>query len=522
MSRTTLFNSLLKLVLIGGCVFNSFSDLRAQNPSVQQTVSPYSRFGIGDVQQNGGIINAGMGGGGIGLRNDSLLPQYINFANPASLTSNKFVSYEVSLLSNTVQLSNGTEKSTFNRTTLGSFALGFPVKSWWGASFGMVPYSSVGYNVSNADTVSGIGATTYKYEGSGGVNQVFLSNGFRPFAEVPRHYLLSSKYETLRQIGDTSAMKKHLRAKNNLANISVGFQTSYLFGSLTNIRRDVFPDSVYAFNTKITKRTVFHDVYFNYGVQYSYQLRKSLNPFYVDLADSNVTDKKWLKNKFTYHLNGKSDTALLFVKKPGIRVSFGAVFSLPTDIGTSNDWLGQTYKQVGTIEQFRDTVLSENGVHSHVIIPAMFGFGIGLKKDYRWMLQADYMTQLWSQSSENANDAFYGLKNSQRITAGFQYQPRDPGRGKYLSAVQYRLGARWYQTSLELNNIQLTETSVSFGMSLPAPYRTKLGEPVSRATVNFEYGFRGTTDKNLIREDFFRVTIGFSINDRWFSHYKYD
>jgi len=123
------------------------------------------------------------------------------------------------------------------------------------------------------------------------------------------------------------------------------------------------------------------------------------------------------------------------------------------------------------------------------------------------------------------NTVNYGLKNSQRITAGFQYQPMASGKAGfvgYTSVVQYRLGVRYYQTNLELKNTQLTEMSVNFGLSLPVPYRTKLGEPISRATLNFEYGLRGTTQNNLIQENFFRVTIGISINDRWFSHYKYD
>ncbi|CAN5193739.1 hypothetical protein BH09BAC5_BH09BAC5_06430 [soil metagenome] len=520
MSQTTLFKSFCFTLFFGVLGFTSLTQLSAQNPSVLQTVSPYSRFGIGDFQMNGGIINSGMGGGGIGIRNDSLIPQYFNFSNSASLTSNKFVVYEIALMSNTVQLQNATDKAVFNRTTLSNFSLAFPVTKWWGAGFGLVPYSSVGYNVNTSDSIVGIGPVTYKYEGSGGVNEVFLSNGIRPFTSAPRNYLLSDKYSKLKLSGDTVAIQKQVGRRNALANISIGFQTSYLFGSLNNIRRDVFPDTAYTYNTKITKRTLFRDVYFNYGIQYSFRLKKSLNPKYINMNDSIVTGEKWCKNKFYYLNNGRTDTAALFVKKPGINISFGAIFSTPTKINVTNDWLGQTYRQIGTLESFKDTILDSLGYKSYVDIPAMFGFGIALKKDYKWMFQADYMMQMWSQAGEGGTS--YGLKNSQRITAGFQYQPKQLGRGNYITAIQYRLGVKYFQTGLDIRNVMLNESSVNFGMSLPVPYRTKLGEPVSRATINFEYGMRGTTDQHLIKEDFFRVTFGFSINDRWFSHYKYD
>ncbi len=517
MSQTICSKYFFFFLLFG---FASLLQLNAQNPAVLQTVSPYSRFGIGDFQQNGSIINSGMGGGGIGMRNDSLIPQYFNFANPASLTSNNFVVYEVSLLSTTVQLQNASDKAIFNRTTLGNFSLAFPVTKWWGAGFGLVPYSAVGYNVTSSDSLDGIGPVTYKYEGSGGVNQVFLSNGFRPFSNATRNLLLSNKYNDLRTARDTTQMKKLVRRSNALTNISFGIQTSYLFGSLNNTRRDIFPDSMNTYNTKITKRTLFRDAYFNYGIQYTFRLQKSLAPKYVGLPDSVVTGKKWLKNEYYYTTKTGTDTAALFVRAPGIRVTFGAVFSTPTNINVTNDWLGQTYKQLGTIESFKDTVFSLNDFKSYVQIPAMFGVGFALKKDYKWMFQADYMMQMWSQSGSEGQS--FNLKNSQRFTAGFQVQPKQNGRGNYLSAIQYRLGVRYYQTGLEIRNILLTETSVNLGFSFPVPYRTKLGEPVSRATINFEYGMRGTTEANLIREDFARVTFGFSINDRWFAKYKYD
>ena len=37
-----------------------------------------------------------------------------------------------------------------------------------------------------------------------------------------------------------------------------------------------------------------------------------------------------------------------------------------------------------------------------------------------------------------------------------------------------------------------------------------------------EAGIRGTTDSNLIRENYFRVVFSVSINDRWFQRFRYD
>jgi hypothetical protein len=286
------------------------------------------------------------------------------------------------------------------------------------------------------------------------------------------------------------------------------------------VRRDIFPDTALAFNGKITKRTLFRDVFLTYGVQYTFRTKNTFNPLYSTLPDSVVTDTKLFKNYFVYHNRTSLDTAKLFVRKPGVRITVGAIFSLPTEINVSTDLLAQTYKQTGTLEQFRDTIVYDNGIPGRVLIPAMAGFGISFKKDYKWLFQADYMTQLWSQMTVNGVNS--GLSNSQRMTAGFQLQPKQVGRGGYMSVVQYRIGVRYFQTSLELNNTRLTEMSANLGFSLPAPFHTHIGEPVGRANVSLEYGFRGTTTNSLVREDFFRVTIGFTINDRWFSRYKYD
>ncbi len=494
--------------------------MQAQNPSVLSTVSPYSRYGLGDFQFNGGLINTAMGGGGIGLHNDSLIPQYINILNPASLTSHQLVNYEIGITSNTVKVENTTNYGTFNRTTLSHFAMAFPVNKYWGASFGLVPYTSVGYNVAVNDVVPNIGAVQYRYEGSGGINQVFLANAIRPFAWMPRKYLLSEKYDALKLANDTNAIRSKLKCRNQMANISIGVNVSYLFGSLINIRRDVFPDSLQMFNTKITKYTTFKDVYATGGLQYTFRFPRTLNPQYVGLHDTTVTNTKLFGNKYYYKTGTSIDTAKLFIKQPGVRITFGAVFAAPMDITVSYDLLAQTYKQIGTVEQVKDTVANDQGVPSRVSLPMMGGIGFAFKKDHKWLFQVDYTTQMWENFTYLGNTV--GLKNSQRVTAGFQLQPKVAGRGSLMAATQYRLGFRWYQSYLELNNLRLTETTINFGMAFPLPYRTRLGEPISRISLNIEAGQRGTTDGGLLKESFIRATIGLTINDRWFVRYKLD
>jgi hypothetical protein len=519
MSRITCFK-FFKLLLSVTLVISFYDNVSAQAPTTLQTVSPYSRFGIGDLVLNGSLFNTGMGGGGIGYRNDSLVPQYLNFQNPASFSSNNVVAYEVGVSSNTVMLQSASAKGGFNQTRLSGIAIGFPVTKWWGAGFGLVPYSSMGYDVTTNDSVTGVGAVTYKYEGSGGVNQFFFDNGLRPFFGAPRKFLLSETYANKKLEGDTTWIKKKLACKNALANISIGVNGSYMFGTLYNIRRDEFPDSTYTFDGKISKRTLFHDFYTSFGIQYTFRYPRTLNPLYIGLNDTMVTKTKLFGNEFYYRNKTEIDTADLFLHKPGAHVTFGAVFAPATDLNVSYDLLAQTYKLLGTYELFRDTILFNENVKSSVTMPMMGGFGFSIKKDYKWVFQADWMMQMWSDAVIMGVNP--GLQNSQRITAGFQLQPKQAGRGNYFGITQYRLGAHYYKTNLAIHDVQLSEVGVNFSMSLPAPYLMRLGEPISRATISFEYGMRGTTDHNLIKENYFRVSIGMNINDKWFNRVKYE
>ena len=203
------------------------------------TNSPYSRFGLGELQYAGFVHNVAMGGIYAALQNDTTAPFNINTSNPASLASTQLTVFDLGMKSNTTRLETTDKKFTSNRSALSYMALAFPVAKWWGASFGLLPYSNVGYKIYDKQEDSLIGTVNYSYEGEGGINQAYLGNGFK------------------------------------IKNLYLGVNASYLFGDLDYFSRDSFPKATNSINTKVSQSTRVSDLYYSFGMQYRKSLKKN-------------------------------------------------------------------------------------------------------------------------------------------------------------------------------------------------------------------------------------------------------
>jgi hypothetical protein len=137
------------------------------------------------------------------------------------------------------------------------------------------------------------------------------------------------------------------------------------------------------------------------------------------------------------------------------------------------------------------------------------------------LVAADFAMQNWS--SYQAFNQSQGLKNSMRVSVGMQFVPNSKASGldNYYKRLHYRVGGRYAQTALELKSTQLTESAVSVGIGFPVG-RNFLLQSFSMVNIGVEFGHRGTTANGLIKENFFKATIGFTINDRWFVKPKFD
>ncbi|MFH1319879.1 MAG: hypothetical protein ABII90_04395 [Bacteroidota bacterium] len=408
------------------------------------TYSPYSRYGIGDLQSCGFAQNMAMGGIAYGLNS----PYHINLSNPASYASFELQSFvfATGVSSNIVKISSNDTAQNINNTSLAYLAFGFPVTKWWGCSFGLRPYSTIGYKVSDSghEAINEIGKpvetgkVNYLYQGSGGLNQFYIGNAFK------------------------------------LKNFSFGFNASYLFGPIENMRIATF-DTSNIFDFFIDESTKIGDFYFNYGIQYSFTIDTLFN--------------KELKDRLT--------------------ITTGVRFDFLTKLNADKDIFSETYYN-GIV---KDTVDS-SVVSGEVTLPGSFGIGIAIKKGERWLFGVDYFQQDWSDFSFfGANDS---LTKNMRIALGVQYIPDQASVNKFWKIAQYRVGLHYEETYLLLNGIHLKEYGIGFGVGLP------LKRSNTTMNISVELGQRGTTDMNLIKEEFVKVCIGLAFNDKWFIRRKFD
>ena len=137
--------------------------------------SVYSFFGIGDKNTAYTTEQAAMGGVGVSF---SELHR-INLSNPAANATLDFTNYTLGLVSKNSWAEQGGEKENASATYISYLAMGFNIGEKGGLSFGLLPNTSVGYNLLSRDyDDDGNIIETTSYQGEGGTTKVFLGFGY--------------------------------------------------------------------------------------------------------------------------------------------------------------------------------------------------------------------------------------------------------------------------------------------------------------------------------------------------------
>ena len=201
------------------------------------STSVYSFFGIGDRNNAATAEQLSMGGVGVTLSEAHRL----NLSNPAANASLQFTNYSLALVSkNSWAEQNGNSESAV-ATYISYLAMGFNIGENGGFSFGLMPNTSVGYNLISLEydrNESVIDATSFK--GEGGTSKVFLGFGY----EVAK-------------------------------GLSLGVQGDYIFGKIEN--SIVNQVSGAALATKYETLANVSGFKFEAGFQYKKEIKENIN-----------------------------------------------------------------------------------------------------------------------------------------------------------------------------------------------------------------------------------------------------
>ncbi len=214
---------MLKRIIIGVFIL-----ITGVSIAQEGTTSPYSFYGVGIQKFKGTAENRSMAG--MAVFSDSI---HVNLQNPASIAELELVNYSVGGSHKSVTQKNAAESQKTTATSLDYIAIGIPMGKF-GASFGLIPYSAVGYKLQSI-----VDNTTTQSSGEGGLNRAFLTLAYK----------ITPK-------------------------LSVGWETNYNFG---NIQNTVFTkQDDLELGTREINRSDLLGFSFNFGATYKTMVTENL------------------------------------------------------------------------------------------------------------------------------------------------------------------------------------------------------------------------------------------------------
>ena len=253
------------------------------------TNSPYTRYGYGQLADQGSGNSKAMGGIAYGLRDK----YQTNFANPASYTAVDSLTFmfDGGISMQNTNFSNGAVKKNAKNSSFDYITMQFRLSKWGAMSIGLLPYSNVGYSMyESGETEDG---TPYvnTFSGEGGLHQLYLGAGFKI-----------------------------------LKNLSIGANISYLWGDMSRSRYQSFSSNSNIMPLTTIYGTEVTSYKLDFGAQYTQQFGKKhsatvgvvFSPGH-DLGNDSYVQQQ-LGNSTTGYSTSQRDTTMTM----GIPMTLGA------------------------------------------------------------------------------------------------------------------------------------------------------------------------------------------------------
>ena len=258
------------------------------------------------------------------------------------------------------------------------------------------------------------------------------------------------------------------------------------------------------------------------GAQLDYyhgSLNRSYSTNIYPVTGGGLENTVGLNNELVSRVGGTFGVQYAPIVNMNHYLSIGAVYRMGVDLNsTVNESI---YREAGT-----SSVLVDNSTHNSAInLPPEYSIGISYLSR-KFTVNADYTHQEWGASNNgltyNYNDGVVRYKNTNSFKIGTEYVPNRGDIRTFYKRMAYRVGFKYSDYYLQVNNHDIADKAITFGLGVPVKLA---GETLINLGV--ELGERGSTRNNLLKESYFKFSIGMSLfgaapEDYWFYKPKYN
>ncbi len=314
-----------------------------------------------------------------------------------------------------------------------------------------------------------------------------VSIGLIPYSNVNYNFVQSFNDPSIGQyvenyIGKGSLYNAYVGGAYKINGFSIGANLGFVFGKLQYQKVISFPtDSAGSYATRNITNVNLKSVSYNVGIMYQREIHHD-----------NDGDRK----KDVYAFVGAYGSG-------GLKMA----------AKVTNYWDRYNFPYTTGSQTIIDTLQQGATQYGKITIPVNVGAGVMFGNERYWLFGADFKYTNWSSYTTILDNG--SLADSWQLSVGAQITPKYDDRN-YFKHMQYRLGAYYGKSEISFYGDHLSQGGATIGVGLP--FRS-----VAHLNLAADFGELGDPgNKAVVQQTYYRVTIGFVLNDVWFIKRKFD
>ena len=195
-----------------------------------------------------------------------------------------------------------------------------------------------------------------------------------------------------------------------------------------------------------------------------------------------------------------------------LKYTLGATYSMKASL------LAASTKLVTTSSDSTYPLQNIQNNEGYLNLPNAYGAGLAITYKDKYTFLADYRYQDWNGVSTTNNLEYpgqsYSIVSSERGSIGFEVSKKKTFYNTRIELSYLQAGLYYGNTYLQINGQQIKDMGVTAGIGA-----NSLKSPLAYDII-FQYGIKGTTANNLVRQNYADVTFVLNFGQIWYTKGK--